>query len=166
MHLTKSLGAIVLTAALALTGCSSQSNEPAAPETTSSPDPQPSPTEPVQDRTPLALVNSKGNSDGAATFGVLSVNAGCTHLVSDAGATFLIWPSGQTRWDADNNTVVFTSAGGEEVILHDGDEITVGGSGGPGGDQHPDWQDSLLWEQNPLDECRTDSWWVVGDVSL
>lgn len=124
---------------------------------------------------PLAVSRVPTGGNDALTSGVLRISDRCVVLQGSNGVTdLLVWWRDQTRWDQGSRRILFENRDGRVVELHDGQAVSLGGSGAPlsgeetsiEGRSWDEWIVAIDWEAEPDPTCRVDSSWSVGEVLL
>lgn len=112
---------------------------------------------------PLAVVGPQNGVMEALTQGTLRITDACVYLEEGESGTetLLIWAANWTRWDAQEQAVLYAPFGDAPVRLHDGDRVSLGG-GGASIDEGgvPD----RAWVNPPDASCPTGQVWSVGEV--
>lgn len=120
---------------------------------------------------PLAVSQQSLGGDTALTSGTLRIADRCVFLEADGSATLLVWPRGETNWDASTGTIQFQNRSGELIELRDGQSVSLGGSGTILEDQPSGeatswgaWLSSIEWVAAPDPNCSADASWAVGQA--
>lgn len=153
-----------LVTAMALVACGGGSSDPGAPSA-------------GDDTTwgPLAVGPASDGTMDALTVGTIRITDTCVYLeeggddvaegeAGERGATnqvLLIWAANWTRWDPDDEAVLYAPFGNAPVRLRDGDRVSLGG-GGASADEGGIGQQR--WVNPPDPSCPTGHVWVVGEV--
>jgi hypothetical protein len=108
----------------------------------------------------------EGNGDLARTEGTLRITDQCVFLESAEQLQLLAWPAAQTRWNAGDGTIAFTTGAGENRVLTSGEALALGGSGADFSDDREAWMETWEWVVRPAPRCLTDATraWAITDV--
>lgn len=123
---------------------------------------------------PLAVSQLSLGGDTALTEGILRISDRCVLLEGpDGSASLLVWPRGQTTWDASARLIQFKNPDGQVIDLRDGQRVRFGGSGVVFGDppsgevtSRDAWLTGIAWEAEPDPGCSADSSWSVGQAAV
>lgn len=117
---------------------------------------------------PLAVARGDASGSEALIEGILRLDDQCVTIESNGGRVLVVWPSNSTQWDSDANTITYSATDDEsEVILRDGDTMSVGGGGWAAGESEgdpADWAGSTEWVNEPADECLTEVRFFLGTL--
>lgn len=116
---------------------------------------------------PLAVFESdpEGVSAGGISGpGTLTISDRCVLFSLQEGGEvdLLVWGSGRTSWDAQEQEIVFQDPLDGEIRLEDGDVFVAGGG-------HIDFDEldsNADWLAEPHSSCPTESVFVVGGVEV
>lgn len=115
---------------------------------------------------PLAVI--EGTGDEARNEGTLVVTGECVFLERDGERTLLVWPAAQVRWNADDDSISFSTLRQGVLALRSGDYVVLGGGGSSADEGYLSgaaWADSIDWVHRPADACLLDARWFVTDVA-
>lgn len=135
-------------------------SRPTAP--TTSPIAMPAPS---IDWGPMAVALPPHNMHEALLEGVLRITAECIYLEprGELRDTLLVWPNDRSAWRADVGGVQFANPDGE-VVLVDGDRISLSGSGAAM--TEPDeWIGTINWLSRPDPSCPLNAYWELNLVT-
>jgi hypothetical protein len=115
---------------------------------------------------PLAVTSADDGYDDAVTTGMVRMTSECVGLAGSDGFVLVAWPSERTDWIADDDAVSLYTRQGEEVLMHDGDLVTLSGAAGgvaESGRSLEELVDERAWLVEPSVDCVADEIWFAGD---
>jgi hypothetical protein len=105
----------------------------------------------------------------AALFGgTIRITDTCVLLIGAGNEeSILVWYEGRTRWQAGAQQIVVENRNGGDVIVRDGDQVTLSGGGdseAEGGLPGDQWIEGIDWVARPHPSCLRGSRWFVNEV--
>jgi hypothetical protein len=112
---------------------------------------------------PLALVEPQPGSPQARTEGILEITNECVRLVHpDGTSSLVIWFRGSATWNATDRSIAVTSSDGGDLMLRDGDAVSITGGGGPAATL----ESAGTWVRRPGESCKPPEWFLAVDVQV